>query len=613
MMESSRSSQSPRGSVTGSQPLKQGMLKKQSKTLKQWAKNNCILKINGVRARFEYTKANSAPSKSGRVAWKGFELEQVESVNRPRGLTDAQFNVVLMPASDPAAMLVRKKGAKMKGETMMFRAANALDATEWIAAIESCVNMDHVVMYMKAKMEVSHRKMIMRMFFNELHAEWEIATGAARWGKRYQERQMHATVVRCFDAWQQMLDDKEQEEGDNRFAARLVRRAMNRRKQKQADSVRRAFDRWATAYSPGGAAETAARTKLETRLATMLAASARRVKELEASQAQLQEQLAQEHGDAAAVAEAEAAAAAAGRAAAGVQTQVGSSWSPSRVPQAHLDVDGMAASMAAMMKQFDSMETANSTLQQWQSTLDKGHAMLAEAASVLSPGADHARGSSPLASPPTEPSPPPSTRIPSPPAALPIVDYVLPPSPPTPRGFVPSPAPNPASPPATGASFFLYAEHWVADGPRRLRAVATTWLKRRPEMSALLSAEERLPVLKGQTITFKGEPLSANDFSHWRVDLDFARCEPPFFDYHFSASPQKSPTVRQPSPPAGLGGGGGGGAKNEDSTKRALDFDPSDARNRWSESSPESSAERASVLAEMLDEARRVVKEGVAF
>ena len=28
---------------------------------------------------------------------------------------------------------------------------------------------------------------------------------------------------------------------------------------------------------------------------------------------------------------------------------------------------------------------------------------------------------------------------------------------------------------------------------------------------------------------------------------------------------------------------------------------------------PESSAERASVLAEMLDEARRVVKEGVAF
>ena len=601
---------SPRGgSVHRAAACKQGMIQKRSKTLKTWSKLHCMLKINGVRARMEYTKASAAPSKSGRAAWKGFEIDQVESVVRPKGMTDVQFNVILAPPSDPASTMVRSTAKQAKGETMVFKGLNALDTTEWIAAIESCMNMDHAVIFMKAKLELNHRKRMMQAFFNECHRNWE-ATAAARdaakrWGERYQERRVRAAVSHCFDAWCELMQHAAEKRSENRFAVRLVNAAMDRHSSARSESTRHAFDKWLEVVrGDAGAIDNAARTALETRLAKMLAASARRVKELEAQQSNLTSQL-EESRSTQTVAErvAAVAEAVAKRMRDPTRLPLPEGYSPPTLAQSTIDLDGIEASVAAMMHQFEGMETAATTLTKWQTTLAAGHEMLQHAASVLSPGADHSLGSPPRPprdesvyssyapySPPAAPYSPPAAKL-SPTLPLLGSPAATAASPPT-RSFD-----LPASPvveeTATGACFFLFAEHWVADGPRRLRAVATTWLKRRPEMSALLAAEERLPVLDGQTITFIGEPLSANDFTHWRVELDFAKCVPPFYE-RFSASPSKSPrfAALQPAAPSRV----------EEATKRNL-FDPQNAANQWVETA-ETSAHRAFQLAKTIDMAR---------
>ena len=591
------------------------MIQKRSKTLKTWSKLHCMLKINGVRARMEYTKASAAPSKSGRAAWKGFEIDQVESVVRPKGMTDVQFNVILSPPSDASSAMVRSKRKVATGETMVFKGLNALDTTEWIAAIESCMNMDHAVIFMKAKLETNHRKRMMQAFFNECHRNWEETAAARdaakRWGERYQERRVRAAVNHCFDAWCELLQHAAEKRSENRFAVRLINAAMDRHTSSRNESTRRAFDKWLEVVrGDAGAIDNAARTALETRLAKMLAASARRVKELEAQQNKLASQLEQSRSTQTAAervaAEAEAVAT---RMRDPTRLPLPEGYSPPKLAQSTVDLDGIEASVAAMMHQFEGMETAATTLTKWQTTLAAGHEMLQHAASVLSPGADHRLGSPPR--PPRDESAYSSYASYSPPAASytpPAASYspsaakVSPSLP-----LLGSPAATTASPPtrsfdlpatpvveetATGACFFLFAEHWVADGPRRLRAVATTWLKRRPEMSALLAAEERLPVLDGQTITFIGEPLSANDFTHWRVELDFAKCVPPFYE-RFSASPSKSPgsAAFQPAAP-----------RVEEATKRNL-FDPQSAANQWVETA-ETSAHRAFQLAKTIDVAR---------
>ena len=601
---------SPRGgSVHRAAACKQGMIQKRSKTLKTWSKLHCMLKINGVRARMEYTKASAAPSKSGRAAWKGFEIDQVESVVRPKGMTDVQFNVILAPPSDPASTMVRSTAKQAKGETMVFKGLNALDTTEWIAAIESCMNMDHAVIFMKAKLELNHRKRMMQAFFNECHRNWE-ATAAARdaakrWGERYQERRVRAAVSHCFDAWCELMQHAAEKRSENRFAVRLVNAAMDRHSSARSESTRHAFDKWLEVVrGDAGAIDNAARTALETRLAKMLAASARRVKELEAQQSNLTSQL-EESRSTQTVAErvAAVAEAVAKRMRDPTRLPLPEGYSPPTLAQSTIDLDGIEASVAAMMHQFEGMETAATTLTKWQTTLAAGHEMLQHAASVLSPGADHSLGSPPRPprdesvyssyapySPPAAPYSPPAAKL-SPTLPLLGSPAATAASPPT-RSFD-----LPASPvveeTATGACFFLFAEHWVADGPRRLRAVATTWLKRRPEMSALLAAEERLPVLDGQTIPFIGGPLSANDFTHWRVELDFAKCVPPFYE-RFSASPSKSPrfAALQPAAPSRV----------EEATKRNL-FDPQNAANQWVETA-ETSAHRAFQLAKTIDMAR---------
>ena len=138
-------------------PLKQGMLKKQSKTVKTWNLNHCMIRVSGVKAEFKYTRANAKKTSSGRAAWKGFNIASVEAVRLSKGrgrgeeYSKTQFSVVLrapdLGHAETAAILehralqrkksilslVKKKEKALTGETMLFRGANAADTLEWIA------------------------------------------------------------------------------------------------------------------------------------------------------------------------------------------------------------------------------------------------------------------------------------------------------------------------------------------------------------------------------------------------------------------------------------------------------------------------------------------------
>ena len=518
----------PRGgqSIHRAAPCIQGILSKRSKTLKTWSKIHCMLTINGVRARMEYTKVSSSPSKSGRAPWKGFEIEQVEQVVRPKGSTDVQFNVVLHPPTDDRTLMVRGDSKVAPGETIFFKCATPLETTSWILAIESCMNMDHVVIYMKSKIAKNHRRRMMKVFFKACKTIWletmERRENGRRWGKAYQERRVRGAVRHCFKAWCTFIQEKTLESRDNRFVVRLMNRAMDRWKNGRTICLRHAFEKWEGLLRDGSAViDDDARTALEIRLATMLAASVRRVKELEKAQKILTSQLIESRN---VQTEAEQSAASAEAAVRKMRDptrlKAPSGYTPPTFAHSSIDLNRIDASVAKIMTQFEEMETAAKSMNKWKEVLATGHDVLQHAMSVLSPGSDHTRGyrsnqdelsrmgvSEPIRNVNDEGT----NRLQ---ASLPVLG-------------VPSPTKS-LSPESTGAWFYIFAEHWVADGSHCLRAIKTTWLKRLPKESTALLESLRVAVLKGQTITFVGEPKSANDFVHWHVQLDFSKCNPPF-------------------------------------------------------------------------------------
>ena len=65
--------------------------------------------------------------------------------------------------------------------------------------------------------------------------------------------------------------------------------------------------------------------------------------------------------------------------------------------------------------------------------------------------------------------------------------------------------------------FFVYSEHWLAQGAGELRAVCDTLLKQRPVMSTGLAKGERIAVKRDRVIKPLREPLATDDYLHWWV------------------------------------------------------------------------------------------------